>query len=126
MPFGKLADRIGRKAVMMIAFCLWILVGLTVVFTHHIAAVIIIFVLFGLHKGAIEPAQKAFVSDIAPVELRASYLGTYQMVIGLCALPASLIAGLLWDSVGINMPFIVSIGLTGIAIGLLLFIKSND
>ncbi|MBN2601239.1 MAG: MFS transporter [Candidatus Marinimicrobia bacterium] len=126
MPFGKLADRIGRKAVMMIAFLLWILVGLTVVFTQHYTAVVVIFVLFGMHKGAIEPVQKAFVSDIAPVELRASYLGTYQMVIGLCALPASLIAGLLWDNIGVNMPFIVSIGLAGSAMGLLIFIRSND
>ena len=126
LPFGKLADRIGRKAVLMIAFCLWVLVGLIVVFTHHSAAVVMIFILFGMHKGAIEPAQKAFVSDMAPVELRASYLGTYQMVIGLCALPASVIAGLLWDNVGVNMPFIVSIGLTGIAMGLLLFIKDSN
>ena len=126
LPFGKLADRIGRKAVLMIAFTLWALVGLTVILTHHIAAVVLIFVLFGMHKGAIEPVQKAFVSDLAPVELRASYLGTYQMVIGLCALPASLIAGLLWDNVGINMPFIVSIGLTGIAMGILPFIKESN
>jgi hypothetical protein len=47
------------------------------------------------------------------------------MVIGLCALPASLLAGLLWDSVGGRAPFFLSLGLTGAAAGLLLFVKET-
>ena len=125
-PFGKLADIIGHKTVMAISFCLWIFIGITVLVTHHILAVISIFVLFGMHKGAIEPVQKAIVTELAPATLRASYLGIYQMVTGLCAFPASLIAGLLWDQVGMNMPFILSIGLTGTALLLLPFVHTEN
>lgn len=125
-PFGKLADIIGHKTVMALSFCLWIFIGITVLVTHHILAVISIFVLFGMHKGAIEPVQKAIVTELAPAELRASYLGIYQMVTGLCAFPASLIAGLLWDQAGMNMPFILSIALTATALLLLPFVRPEN
>jgi predicted MFS family arabinose efflux permease len=47
------------------------------------------------------------------------------MVIGLAALPASLVAGLLWDKTGRRVPFYVSLGLTAVAALLLLFVKEK-
>ena len=47
------------------------------------------------------------------------------MVVGLCALPASLLAGLLWDRIGVFVPLYVSIGLTVMASTLLLFVKEG-
>lgn len=125
IPFGKLADRIGRRAVLLISFILWASVSLIIILTHNMIAVILIFVLFGMHKGAIEPVQKAFVSELAPLKYRASCLGAYQMVIGLSAFPASFIAGLLWDKINMFAPFYLSIGLTLTASILLLFIKEG-
>ncbi|MGB9005395.1 MAG: hypothetical protein WCB96_06715, partial [Candidatus Aminicenantales bacterium] len=78
-----------------------------------------------LHKAALEPAQRALVSDLAPAGLRASFLGTFQMVIGLCALPASFLAGLLWDRFGRAVPFLLSLALTVGSAVLLLFVKET-
>ena len=125
IPFGKLADKIGRKAVMLISFILWASVSLIIILTHNMFAVVLIFVLFGMHKGAIEPVQKAFVSELAPLKYRASCLGAYQMVIGLSAFPASFIAGLLWDKINMFAPFYLSICLTVLASILLLFTKET-
>jgi predicted MFS family arabinose efflux permease len=47
------------------------------------------------------------------------------MVIGLCALPASLAAGFLWDKLGRDAPFHLSLGLTAVAALLLLFVKET-
>jgi len=125
LPFGKLADKIGRKPVLIISFICWALVAVTILFLRSKPALIAAFVLYGLHKGALEPAQKTLVSELAPTGFRASILGGYQMVIGLCALPASLVAGLLWDKIGIYAPFTFSLSLTLIAILILLFIKEK-
>lgn len=125
LPFGKLADKIGRKAVMSLSFFLWGLVCLNVILFHNYWAVIFVFVLYGLHLGALEPVQKAFVSELSPHDFRASGLGTFQMVIGLCALPASLFAGVFWERVNIFFPFYVSLGLTALAIMLLVFVKEK-
>ena len=78
-----------------------------------------------MHKGALDLVQKTFVSELAVKEFRASTLGGFEMIIGLCALPASLGAGLLWDRVGFITPFYLSIGLTFISMLLLLFLKEK-
>lgn len=124
-PFGYLADRFGRKAMVAAGFFLWILVCLGFVYFHSLNAIISLFILYGLQRGALETVQKTFVSELCPPKFRASSLGGFQMVIGLCALPASLIAGVLWDQVGKNAPLYLSIVLTIISIFLLLFVKEN-
>jgi hypothetical protein len=45
------------------------------------------------------------------------------MIIGLCALPASLVAGFLWDLAGPTAPFYFSLVMTGLAMLMLLFVK---
>ena len=123
IPFGRLADRIGRKRVLMLSFVFWGLVCASFLFLDFRLGIALTFVLYGLHKGALEPVQKAFVSELAPKEYRASALGGFQMVVGLCALPASLAAGILWDRIGMLVPFSLSLGLTAVATLLMLFVK---
>ena len=124
-PFGRLADRIGRKTVMQMSFLLWGLVCLDVIFFQSKIMIFLMFVIYGLHKGALEPVQSTIVSELAPEKFRASSLGTYQMLIGLCAFPASLIAGFLWDKIGALAPFYLSLGLTIVASALMIFVKES-
>jgi MFS family permease len=131
LPFGNLSDRLGRKAILALAFAFWGFVCLAFMSFPRLhgqgsrAAIIGAFVLYGLHKGALEPVQKTFVAELCPPELRASSLGGFQMAVGLCALPASFIAGLLWDRVGIIMPFAFSLSLTVLSIVMLAFVREK-
>jgi MFS family permease len=125
LPFGRLSDRMGRKLVLFLSFVLWGLVCLTFLFLKGAWAVFVAFVLYGLHRGALDTVQKAFVSELGPEAFRASVLGGFQMVTGLCALPASLLAGLLWDQIGMHAPYALSLGLTASAAVLLLFVKEK-
>jgi MFS family permease len=125
LPFGRFADRAGRRIVLLMSFLFWGLVCVCLLLVRNREGVVVAFVLYGLHKGAIEPVQKAFVSELAPRAYRASSLGGFQMVVGLCALPSSLLAGILWDGIGAFVPLYVSIGLTTIACVLLLFVKEK-
>jgi MFS family permease len=125
LPFGRLSDRFGRKPILLISFGLWSVVSLGMVFGRSLVFMGGMFVVYGLHKAALEPAQRALVSDLAPAGLRASFLGTFQMVIGLCALPASFLAGLLWDRFGRAVPFLLSLALTVGSAVLLLFVKDT-
>jgi MFS family permease len=107
------------------AYAAWAAVCAGVVFARGLPVIAFLFVLYGVHKAALEPVQKAIVAELAPQPFRASVLGGFQMVIGLCALPASVLAGFLWDKAGRRVPFYLSLGLTGVAALLLLFVKEK-
>jgi MFS family permease len=125
LPFGKLSDKIGRKPLLIISYILWGFVCAGFIFFRDSTAIVLTFILYGMHQGALKPVQKAFVSELAPIEYRAGTLGGYQMVIGLCNLPASLIAGILWDKISIFAPFYFSMGLTILSIVMLTFVNEN-
>jgi len=125
LPFGKLADKLGRKFVLVMSYSLWGVLCLGFVLVQSYVGLVLLFVLYGLHLGAIQPVQRTIVSELSPTEYRASILGTFQMTIGLCALPASFIAGLLWVSFGKFAPFYFSLGLTILATILMLFVKEQ-
>ncbi|MEA3343487.1 MAG: MFS transporter [archaeon] len=126
IPFGRLSDTIGRKKVMAVSYLLWALVCLTLITAPGKTAILLAFILYGLHIGALEPVQKTFVSELSAKKYRASSLGTFQMLIGLSALPSSVIAGLLWDRISIFAPFYFSLALTITAIILLSFVKKDS
>jgi len=123
VPAGKLSDGIGRKALMLLAFISWGVVCLILILYNSHVIIILAFVIYGLHKGILDTVQTTFVSELAPEHYRATGLGVFQMAIGICALPASLIAGLLWDQINIFAPLYFSLSLTLIATVMLMFIK---
>lgn len=124
-PFGRLSDRTGRKFVLFISYMLWMAVCLILILGRSDLMVYLAFILYGIHRGALEPVQKTFVCDLAPLDFRASCLGAFQMVVGLCALPASFIAGVLWQTLGMFAPFYFSFFLTLISGIMLMFVKKT-
>jgi len=124
-PFGKLTDKIKRKPVLILSYFLFGLMCFGFIYVKSYLGIIMLFVVYGLHKAAIEPVQRTLVSELSPTEYRASTLGAFQMVTGLCALPASLLAGLLWVSLGKSAPFYFSLSLTALATIMMLFVKES-
>lgn len=125
IPMGRLSDRVGRKPVLFLAYGFWAAVCLAVILTRSRALIVLVFVLYGMHKAALEPVQRTLVCELSPLAFRASCLGGFQMIIGLCALPASLIAGILWESFGSFAPFYLSLALTAVAGFLLVFVRET-
>jgi MFS family permease len=119
-PFGKMADRTSRKTVLIAAFSLF---GIScfgfILWGRHTLqgtfTILPLFFLYGIHKGALDPVQRTLVSELAPPSRKASILGAYQMIMGLCAFAASLLAGLLWDTYGMTAPFTLSMTTSAVA-----------
>jgi len=124
-PFGKVADKIGRKKVHLLAYFFYGMMCLGFVIIQSTIFVIPLIVLYGLHLAAIEPTQKTLASELAPTKYRASALGTFKMFVGLSSLPAGIIAGFLWESMGSWVPFAFSLLSTIISSILLTIIKEK-
>lgn len=124
-PFGRLSDKIGRKNVLFLAYFFWAAVCLGAVMGGDLVFVGLLFVLYGAHKAALEPVQKTMAAELAPPAFRASVLGGFQMVVGLCAFPASVVAGFLWDKAGERAPFLLSLALTILAALLLTAVREK-
>ncbi len=123
--FGKASDKIGRKKIMLLGFGLFSLSCLGFMFSAG-WIIFIAFIFFGITYGIIQSVPKTFVSDIVAEPHRPSALGIYQMVFGIVALPASLIAGLLWDLFGSTITFSYGFGISTISLILFaIFVKSN-
>lgn len=100
MPAGLLSDRVGRRRVIIGGWLAYaaIYLGFAVAGTGW--HVWLLYALYGVYYGLAYGVTKAMVADLVPAELRGTAYGTYNAVLGLLDLPASLIAGLLWQGLG--------------------------
>ena len=105
-PLGGLSDRLGRK---------WVLLGGWLVYAgvYFWAAAArgawwwAIMALYGLYYAAADGVERALVADLVPEGLRGTAYGLFHMVVGLSLLPASLLAGALWDLASPQAPFVL-------------------
>jgi MFS family permease len=122
VPAGALSDRIGRRHTIVIGYFIFALVCIgfwlkgMVALSEPMAFVALgmLFALYGVFTAFIDAAQRAFISDLSPIEIRGTALGTFETVIGLAAIPAGLIAGLLWN-MNHGYPFVYGAILSTIA-----------
>jgi MFS family permease len=96
-PLGLLSDKIGRQKVLLFGFGLFAVVSFGFAYFNSLGSYIVLFALYGVVFAAVDSVERALVSDLAGPESRATALGTYSTITGLAALPASIVAGFLWD-----------------------------
>ena len=122
IPFGNLSDKIGRKRVLILGYLLFSLTSLGFVLFNSLAGFVVLFAVYGIAYAIIDGNQRAYIADLSPENLRATALGTFHAITGLAALPASLIAGLLWQ-INPNLTFIYGIVVSVISV--VLFMTFN-
>jgi MFS family permease len=105
IPIGKLSDRIGREKLIIAGFLVYALVYFGFGSFNNIRIFILLFILYGLYSALVDTSQKAMVSDIVSKDLKGTGFGLYHAIIGITLLPASLIAGKLYDNVNAQAPF---------------------
>jgi MFS family permease len=118
-PLGMLSDRWGRKKVIIGGWTVYALVYLGLGLASTGYELWALLVLYGLYYGATEGVSRALVADMVPPERRGEAYGFYHTAVGITVLPASIIAGILWDTVDPSTPFFLSAALSAISIALL-------
>lgn len=112
-PAGRLSDIMGRRVVLTVGYLIYGLVYMGFATAGNSTVIIGLFVLYGAYIGLTEGVEKALLADAAPEEHKATIYGLHALTVGVALLPASLIAGLLWEWCGPAAPFWFG-GVTGV------------
>jgi MFS family permease len=118
-PAGIVSDRLGRKRVLITGFLLFAGVYLGFGMAGNLGTLWVLFAVYGLYQGLTDGIAKALIVDLVPATERGAALGLQATVLGLCTLPASLIAGFLWQYVGPAAAFLFGAGAALIATGIM-------
>ncbi|NMC37176.1 MAG: MFS transporter [Bacteroidales bacterium] len=105
IPLGSLADRIGKEKLLIAGFLIYSMVYYGFGRTGNVVIIAGLFALYGLYSASTDGIQKAFISDIIDKNKKGTGLGIYNALLGITLLPASLIAGILYDKVNSSLPF---------------------
>jgi len=104
-PAGVITDKIGPKKVLAVGLWLFAIVYLLFGFIQSPVFIWILFPLYGIYIGLTDGISRAYMSTMVPTEKSGTAFGAQQMVVGICVLFASIIAGLLWTKVSPSAPF---------------------
>ena len=119
-PLGLLSDRFGRWRMIVSGWMLYSLVYFGFAFSTR-SAVWLLFPLYGLFMGLTEGIGKALIRDNIDEAHKGTAMGIFHMSVGLSSLAGSVLAGLLWDSISPEAPFLLGGSIALLAVLCLLF-----
>lgn len=122
---GRLTDRVGPRFMVISGWLVYAAVYLAFAFVDSPRLLIGIFMAYGIYFGFAEPSERVWVAELVPAHLRGTAFGYFHGVVGLGALPASLIFGALWHTFGAYVAFITGAALAAFASTLLLLIPAG-
>jgi MFS family permease len=125
-PAGALSDRFGRRAPLAIAWLVYAAAYAGFALAASPIAAAGLWILYGAYYGINEAVGRAFIADVTPANLRATGYGILNAAIAVAVLPASLVAGLLWDAYGPPVPFWVGAAFALAAVVVLLLIRTRN
>jgi len=105
IPIGSLSDRVGKEKILITGFLIYAAVYFGFGLSGSIGTIISLFAFYGLYSACTDGIQKAFVADLTDKNKKGTAMGIYNALLGITLLPASLIAGGLYDKVNSSVPF---------------------
>jgi MFS family permease len=118
-PLGSLSDRWGRLPVLVAGYTAFGLVYAGWAAANQPWHAYALFLLYGIYAAATEGIGRAMVADVVPRARRGTALGWFNGMTGLAALPANLLGGWLWSTVGPSATFALGAWLALVAAALL-------
>ena len=109
-PGGALSDRVGRKPLIVAGWLLYAAVYYGFARAGAAWHAWALFGVYGLFFGLTEGTEKALVADLVGPHHRGRAFGWYHLAVGIAALPASLLFGVLWDRGGPALAFTTGAG----------------
>jgi MFS family permease len=125
-PGGALSDRIGRRPTLVAGWLLYAAVYLGFALAGLAWQAWALFGLYGVYFGLSEGSERALIADLVIPERRGTAFGWYNLAIGLGALPASILFGVVWDHASAGAAFVMGAAFAlAAAVGILFVLPSQ-
>ena len=124
VPGGALADRFGPRRTIVAGWVVYALTYAGFALAASSWQAWALFLLYGLFYGLTEAPEKALVAQLAPTGQRGGAFGAYHFTIGIAALPASVLFGVLWQRYGAAVAFWFGAALALLAAVLLVLVAA--
>ena len=123
IPGGALSDRLGRKPLILAGWAVYAAVYIGFGRASERWHAWALFLAYGTFFGLTEGTQAALIADLVGQARRGTAYGWYYLAVGIGALPASVLFGLIWDRVSPRAAFDVGAGLAFAAALVLLAVR---
>jgi MFS family permease len=120
LPGGMFADRYGERYSLALGFTLISGVWLILVLFPGLTVFGLVFGLAGIAQAFVGPAFSALVSKAVPQESLGITWGIFWTALGVLAIPAPYIGGLLYDHIAPEATFVLAAACTALAVPLTL------
>ena len=110
-PGGALADRFGPRRVIAAGWLMYAVTYAGFAAADTAMHAWLLFAAYGLFYGLTEAPEKALVAALSTGTRRGSAFGAYHFAIGMAALPASVLFGVVWQTWSPEAAFLTAAGL---------------
>ena len=124
VPIGALSDRIGRQPLLFVAWAIYVAVYAGFAFATQAWALVALFLAYGIFYAANDGVIKAWITTLVAPDRRGQAFALNAAASGLLLLPASIIAGALWDISGPRAAFLFGSATAALALAILAFAPS--
>ncbi len=99
MQAGSWSDRVGRRNLLVIGWLSYAVIYFAFPFARSLGAFVALFVAYAIPFTLTEGAERAWISDLVPAELRGRSFGLYYLTTGVFVLAGTALFGELYQSV---------------------------
>jgi len=123
MLVGRLVERLGARRLIITGWLAYAVVYLGFALASDAWHAWVLFLAYAVFYSLTEPPEKTLVAQLVPGERKGLAYGWYNFAIGVAAMPASVLFGILYQHFGALPAFSTGAGLALVASALLLLVK---
>jgi len=119
---GRVADQFGARPAIVTGWIVYAAVYCGFAFASRPWQIWLLFLVYGLFYGMTEAPEKALVAAEVQPHRRGAAFGAYHFAVGIGALPASVLFGVIWQALGAPAAFLFGAGLAIVAAAAMLLL----
>jgi MFS family permease len=102
---GALSDRVDRTLLLIAGWCTYAVIYFAFPFARSLSFFVVLFILYAIPFALYEGAERAWIAEFAPAELRGKGFGYYYLANGLCVLVGTALFGWIYQSIAHTAAF---------------------